>query len=101
MPQSNSAKAAIEQHQTNRQLIQQWLVANGFTCYREVVSIDARQGHSETFAFYRRGDRLAVMHRITPDDKCESPTPFVDVYIPLESSNNMEETRKSIEGYAR
>lgn len=98
--QSKQSKQHIKQHNQNVEQIELWLADNGFTKLRESAKPHGDR-HVESFSFWVRGHKLILMQRIKPNDDCDSPIPFVELYIQLDATNDMNETRKSIEGYAR
>lgn len=88
----------LQQHNENVAQIERWIVDNGFSRYNQIEKVDG--DHNHIFNTWVRGRNVMIEFIRRPVDGCHNPRPMVDLYIPLDTTNEMDETRKAIEAYA-
>lgn len=91
----------ITRHNNVVATIQRQLSAAGFHPLRAIVHADTETAHADEFEFWCKDARLLLTHRRKPGPHTHSPNPLFDLYIPLDTSNDMEQTRLAIERYAQ
>lgn len=88
----------LQQHNENVAQIERWIVDNGFSRHNQIKTVDG--DHSHNFHTWVRGRNVLIEFVRQPIPGCANPRPMVDLYIPLDTTNDMDETRKAIEAYA-
>lgn len=95
------SKKVIDQHNRNVTLLLQCLSAAGFIPVNGSSVENKDTQHRTIWTVWLNGPKQIITQQHRPNEKCKHPRPLFDLYVPLDTTNDMNSTIQSIYTYAK